>query len=127
MKISEKSRWFLIGVVVAPYFVPTVFPLLQVRNYLGMPPGAVEYISNKDEFELGKEGELRSIGVHVKFVDPLRDPSGRAYSADEIRRRIVAGEDVSSAIAPPMHALMTKSNLYSAIQSRVFLMEGVEA
>ena len=106
-------------IIVVPYFVPTVFELEQTHNYLDISKDAVEYISSKDEFELGKEAELNSIGVRVRFVSSLKDENGVSYGTSEIREGIQKGENVSRYFDPIIYKAMEQLLLFDAMRRRI--------
>jgi nicotinamide mononucleotide adenylyltransferase len=116
--LYEEGEKRAFDVLITPYFVPTIFELNQTYNYLDIKHETVEYISNKDAFELGKEKELDAIGVRVRFVNPVCDRLGKALSSDSIRDAIVKGEDVSPYIEPCIINAMNKMNLFEKIKER---------
>ncbi|NET28422.1 MULTISPECIES: hypothetical protein [unclassified Okeania] len=107
------------SIVITPYFVPTIHSQTLMYNYLDVQINSIEYISDKDQFELGKEEELRQIGISVKFIEALRDKKGQHYSANKIRNDICNQLDTSDAFEPIILRLMESKNLFSTIRERV--------
>lgn len=116
---AEYGASTMAQVIIVPYFIPTIYPLAVMYNYLDIRQNCVEYISNKDEFELGKEKELHEIGVNVKFVEGMRDADGQFFSADKIRDKICQGQDLADDFEPVLFHQMQQHFMFDKIRERV--------
>ncbi|MCH9634078.1 MAG: hypothetical protein S4CHLAM7_08170 [Chlamydiae bacterium] len=116
---DEFPNLALSNVMITPYFVPTIFALEQVHNYLNIKNNAIEYISDKDLFEKGKEKELHKIGVEVKFVSALKNSLGECYSAEKIRADICEDSLNKDDFEKVIFNCMTNLNLFEVIKSKV--------
>lgn len=107
------------SIVITPYFIPTVFEKEKMYNYLPMKEKTVEYISDKDAFEVGKKEELEKIGVNVKFVKGLKNNRGEYYSADFLRNQIFDGVIDKHSYDKIIYDCMEQMNLFSIIKERI--------
>jgi hypothetical protein len=106
-------------VVITPYFIPTAYPFEQTMNYLAYARPLVEYISDKDDCELGKKAELNAIGIDVIFVSAIHDGDGEYFSADKIRNLIMQEAPVEDYFDPFIFRLMDKHSLFDTMRSRI--------
>lgn len=116
---DKYDKKMLSSIIISPYFVPTIHKKSLMYNYLDIKNDSIEYISNKDEFELGKEKELNDIGVSVKFINGLKDKYGEYYSADSIRDKICNDIDTKENFSPVIFDIMQEKNLFNLIKYRV--------
>jgi len=105
-------------ILILPYFVATVFDLKQMYNYFDIKKNTTELISNKDEFEIGKEKELNNIGVRTLFLDPVLNNENFPISAKEIRNKIINNEDVKEYFNDEIFKWMNRLDLFRKIRER---------
>lgn len=116
---SEYDHQITSNILITPYFVQTIHPLSLMYNYLDVKGNCIEYISNKDEFELGKKKELEAIGIKVKFVNALKDSRGEYLGANRIRDNICNNIDVQDSLDPIIFKIMQDKSMFNIIRERV--------
>ncbi len=104
---------------ITPYFLATIHDKDVMYNYLDIKAPCIEYISNKDSFELGKEKELRELDIDVKFFDAIKTPEGDYVSADNIRSCILDNKSMAHLFDPSIYMEMNNSGLFDVIRNRI--------
>jgi cytidyltransferase-like protein len=109
------------------FYPPGLYPAKSFEKELPYPKESLEFlVATKGEGEKLKMSRLKEHGLGMRAMGAVCGPSGKAYSAEAVRRSIASGDGKWKAMVPePVRELLESSGAAERVRNKLLRSERI--